>query len=199
MFTAIRRQLRMIRYGHCERLAATRRARLGGRPVIAVTGSAAKTTTVKLLGHLLGGPPAVGISMYANTARNVLGQFARMGPGTTCAVVEASEFPPGNLARAATTMRPTAAVLTISGFDHYTAFRGVEAVAAEMATLAHMVPADGMVVVNADDDNLRRDAVRRPTVSRSDAGGSRRRPWPRNGLAGNPGSAGGVRAGLRPL
>jgi len=156
MFTAIRRQLRVIRYGHCERLAAARRARLGGRPVIAVTGSAAKTTTVKLLGHLLGGPPAVGISMYANTARNVLGQFARMGPGTTCAVVEASEFPPGNLARAATTIQPTAAVLTISGFDHYTAFRGVEAVAAEMATLAHMVPADGMVVVNADDDDLRR-------------------------------------------
>jgi UDP-N-acetylmuramoyl-tripeptide--D-alanyl-D-alanine ligase len=47
-------------------------------------------------------------------------------------------------------------VLTISGFDHYTAFRGAEAVAAEMATLAHMVPADGMVVVNADDDDLRR-------------------------------------------
>jgi len=167
MFRTIRCQLRRIRHGHRERLAAARRDRLGKRPVIAVTGSAAKTTTVKLLGHLLGGPPAVGISMYANTARDVLGQFTQMGSDARCVVVEASEFPPGNLARAATALRPTVAVLTISGLDHYTAFRGAGAVAAEMAILARMVPADGMVVVNADDENLRRElgAVRGRVVT----------------------------------
>ena len=47
----------------------------GRAPVIAVTGSAPKTTTVKLLAHLLGGPPGVGMSLYANTARDALGQF----------------------------------------------------------------------------------------------------------------------------
>lgn len=159
IFASMRTRLRMIRHARRERLVSVRREMLGRQPVIAVTGSAAKTTTVKLLGHLLGGPPRIGVSMYANTARDVLGQFARMAPDTAAVVVEASEFPPGNLARSAAAMRPSVAVLTIAGNDHYTAFRGAEAVALEMATLARFVTADGIVVMNADDDNLRRAVI----------------------------------------
>lgn len=159
MLTPAQERLRAARRARCERLAAARRERLGSAPVIAVTGSATKTTTVKLLAHLLGGPPHVGMSLYANTARDALGQFIRLGPRTTAAVVEASEFPVGNLERTATVLRPTAAVFTISGLDHYTGFRGSAAAAAEMATLARAVPGTGFLVVNADDADLRRSVT----------------------------------------
>ncbi|MFM8735206.1 MAG: Mur ligase family protein [Pirellulales bacterium] len=150
-----RNTIRAIRRARRERRAALCRTRLGAAPVIAVTGSASKTTTVKLLAHLLGGPPRVGVSLFANTARDVLSQFATVGPDTSAVVVEASEFPVGNLERTASSLRPTVAVLTISGLDHYTQFRGAAGAAREMATLARLVPADGLVVVNADDEHLR--------------------------------------------
>lgn len=150
-----RDRLRTARHAHRVRRAAARRALLGSAPVVAVTGTAAKTTTVKLLSHLLGGPPRVGMSLYANTTRDALGQFIRLDPQAAAIVVEASEFPEGTLASIAAVLRPTVAVFTISGLDHYTNFRGSAAAAAEMATLAHDVPAHGFVVVNADDTDLR--------------------------------------------
>lgn len=149
-----RRNVRAIRHARRERLVAARRSLLGAAPVVAVTGSASKTTTVKLLGHLLGGPPHVGVSLFANTARDVLHQFIDFGPETAAVVVEASEFPVGNLERTASSLRPTVAVLTVSGLDHYAQFRGAAGVAREMATLARLVPADGLVVMNADDEHL---------------------------------------------
>lgn len=148
-------RIRSARHARRTRRVAAYRERLGPAPVIAVTGSATKTTTVKLLAHLLGGPPGVGVSLFANTARDILRQVASMGPQTTAVVAEASEFPVGNLEGTAAALRPTVAVLTISGLDHYTQFRGAAAGAREMATLARAVPADGLVVINADDDELR--------------------------------------------
>ncbi len=156
MLLRARNRLRAARHASRARRAAARRELLGSAPVIAVTGAAAKTTTVKLLAHLLGGPPSVGVSLYANTMRDALGQFVLLGPRTSAAVVEASEFPAGNLASIASVLRPTVAVFTISGMDHYTSFRGPAAAAAEMATLARDMPAHGFVVVNADDTDLRR-------------------------------------------
>lgn len=159
MLTRARDGLRAARHAHRERRAAARRDLLGSAAVIAVTGSASKTTTVKLLAHLLGGPPDVGVSMFANTARDAFGQFADLGPQTRAVVVEASEFPVGTLAHTAAVLRPTAAVFTISGLDHYTEFRGRAAATAEMATLARAVPAGGFLVVNADDEDLRQSVM----------------------------------------
>lgn len=154
MLIRARTQVRVARHASRVRRAAVRRELLGSAPVIAVTGTAVKTTTVALLSHLLGGPPSVGVSLYANTMRDALGQFINLGPRTSAAVVEASEFPVGTLASIASVLRPTVAVFTISGLDHYASFRGAAAAAAEMATLARDVPAHGFLVVNADDADL---------------------------------------------
>lgn len=123
-------------------------------PVIAVTGSAAKTTTVKLLAHLLGGAPRVGVSMYANTAQDVLSEFCACGSATDAVVLEASEFPVGTLQQIASQLAPTAAVVTVAGLDHYTVFRGAAGAAREMATLLRALPGNGFAVLNADDAAL---------------------------------------------
>jgi len=156
MLNQCRLQWRRLRHAHRARVVTAARERLAAIPVVAVTGSASKTTTVKLTAHLLGGEPRVGVSMYANTARDVLGAFARFGPDTEAAVLEASEFPLGNLDGIARLVRPTVAVTTVSGLDHYKEFRGAAGAAQEMACLLRAVPTDGFAVLNADDEQLSR-------------------------------------------
>ena len=145
---------RRLRRRRRERAAEVLRHRLAAKPVIAVTGSAAKTTTVKLLAHLLGGAPRVGVSMYAKTAQDVLGEFCSFGPATEAVVLEASEFPVGTLQQIASLIGPTAAVVTIAGLDHYTVFCGAGGAAREMATRLRALPAEGFAVLNADDGEV---------------------------------------------
>jgi len=123
--------------------------------VVAVTGSAGKTTTVALLAHILGGPSRVPTNAFSNRAEDVFRVFDECGPATSAVVVEASEYPIGTLGQISDAVRPTAAVLTIAGLDHYVAFRGAAAAAREMAVLARRLPPDGFVVCNADDPELR--------------------------------------------
>ena len=152
---AIRSGLRDRRAARWGRAAARRRRR-GGPAVVAVTGAAGKSTTVQLLAHLLGGSPKVATSVTSNRDQDIFRAFLRLGPEAEMFVCEASEFPVATLARVAATLEPDVAVLTISGLDHFTAFRSRDAVAAELATLAHGQSAAGVVVVNADDGHLMR-------------------------------------------
>ncbi|MFM7108308.1 MAG: Mur ligase family protein [Planctomycetaceae bacterium] len=145
----VRRRARRAR--RLEARAVRRRRLLDGRPVIAVTGAAAKSTTVKLLVHLLGGPPRIASTVFSNDTPAVFTRLARVDPAAAMLVSEVSEHPVGTLAQVGGVLRPTMAVLTISGLDHFTAFRTQAASAAEIATLARAVPAGGAVLVNADD------------------------------------------------
>lgn len=92
--------------------------------------------------------------MYANTAQDVLGEFCSFGPAADAVVLEASEFPRGTLQQIASHLAPTAAVVTVAGLDHYSAFRGASGAAREMATLLRALPGNGFTVINADDAEL---------------------------------------------
>lgn len=150
----VRQLLRDRRFARRARHAAAVRAGLADVPVVAVTGSAGKTTTVALLAHILGGPSRVTTNAFSNRADDVFQVFDECGPATSAVVLEASEFPIGTLGRIADAARPTVAVLTIAGLDHYVAFRGAAAAAREMAVITRRVPPDGFVVCNADDPEL---------------------------------------------
>lgn len=149
----VREGLRVRRATRLARAAARLRDRPGGPPIVAVTGAAGKSTTVHLLAHLLGGPPAVATSVSSNAAQDVFRGYLEAGRSAAF-VCEVSEFPAQTLARVAAALRPDLAVLTISGLDHHKAFRTRAAVAAELATLARGTPASGLVLANADDDEL---------------------------------------------
>lgn len=153
--SGVRQWLRDQRFARRARHAAAVRAGLGDVPVVAVTGSAGKTTTVALLSHILGGPSRVTTNAFSNRAEDVFRVFDECGPATSAVVLEASEYPLGTLERISDAARPTVAVLTIAGLDHYVAFRGAAAAAREMAVLTRRVPPDGFVVCNADDPELR--------------------------------------------
>ena len=129
------------------------REMLGGTCFVGVTGSAAKTTTKELLHAMLA---SYAPSMKNTDSNNQLYSVARTligaRPGIRFCVQELGASKPGGLEPMLALLRPRVGVVTTIGTDHYTSFRTREAVAHEKSTLVAALPADGLVVLNADDD-----------------------------------------------
>jgi UDP-N-acetylmuramyl pentapeptide synthase len=143
-------------YHRLERLRAVRHRRVvRGVTFIAVTGSAGKTTTKDLTAAILGsrqrGSKSPGTHNSAHwVSHTVLG--ARRGDGFC--VQELGATGPGSLDEAIALVRPRVAVITNVGGDHRSAFRTLEATAAEKAKVVHAVPRCGLAVLNADDPRV---------------------------------------------
>jgi UDP-N-acetylmuramoyl-tripeptide--D-alanyl-D-alanine ligase len=143
-------------YRRLERLRAERHRRsVAGVTFIAVTGSAGKTTTKDLIAAVLAsrhrGSKSPGTHNSAHwVSHTVLG--ARRGDGFC--VHELGATGPGSLDDPIALVRPRVAVVTNVGGDHRSAFRTLEATAAEKAKVVHAVPRAGLAVLNADDPRV---------------------------------------------
>ncbi|HEY6455933.1 MAG TPA: Mur ligase family protein [Steroidobacteraceae bacterium] len=120
---------------------------------IGLTGSAGKTTTKDLLHAAL----AVRFRAAKNSeSHNVLYPIARtlltLGPRTQFCVQEVGISELGGFDSILALLKPKVGVVTNVGTDHYTVFRGRAGVAAEKGKLIASLPADGLAVLNADDD-----------------------------------------------
>jgi len=133
--------------------------------VIAVTGSAGKTTTRQMIDTVLG-------SRFSGTAspsnfNNHLGvplSMLRWQESDTYAVLEMGASAVGEIAELSTLARPAIGVITNIGDAHLGSFGGPVAVATAKAELLEALPADGLAVLNGDDQRLRRIAARSRAV-----------------------------------
>lgn len=136
---------------------------LGDRQVFAVAGTHGKTTTTSLLawllecaqlepGFLIGGVPG----NFPVSAR--LGRAARHGAAETRApfVLEADEYDTAFFDKRSKFVhyRPTVAILNNLEFDHADIFPDVEAIQRQFHHLLRIVPGNGQVIVNAEDERL---------------------------------------------
>lgn len=135
-------------------------ARCRETAVIAITGSVGKTTTKDLLAAMLA--PAgstVKTRKNDNGLYGVPATLLSMRPEDRFAVVEAGIFStPGEMGWMASLFEPEVAILTSLSGDHSSYYGSIEAVAGEKRALLERVGADGAIVVNADDDLVRRTA-----------------------------------------
>jgi UDP-N-acetylmuramoyl-tripeptide--D-alanyl-D-alanine ligase len=119
---------------------------------IGVTGSAAKTTTKDLIWAALSarslGHRSPGTH---NTGHWVARTVLEVRPDHDFCVMELGATGPGSLDRPIALVRPKVAVVTNVGGDHRSAFRTLEATAAEKGKLVAAVPSNGLTVLNADD------------------------------------------------
>jgi len=119
---------------------------------IGVTGSAAKTTTKDLIWAALSarslGHKSPGTH---NAAHWVPRTVLEVQPDHDFCVMELGATGPGSLDRPLALVRPKVAVVTNVGGDHRSAFRSLEATAAEKGKLVAAAPANGLAVLNADD------------------------------------------------
>jgi len=140
-------------HGPVTEVAHVWRRMLGRTCFIGVTGSAGKTTTKDLLYAALA---AHHRSTKSSDSNNQLYDIARTllrsGPRTQFCVQEVGASERGGFDPMLALFKPHVGVVTNVGTDHYTSFRGREGVATEKGKLIAGLPADGLAVLNVDDE-----------------------------------------------
>jgi UDP-N-acetylmuramoyl-tripeptide--D-alanyl-D-alanine ligase len=125
-------------------------------PVIAVTGSNGKTTVKEMIAICL--REHFGADRVLATAGNLNNDIGlpltllRLRAEHACAVVELGMNHPGETAYLAELARPSVAVVNNAQREHQEFMKSVADVAAEHAAAFAALPADGIAVVNEDDD-----------------------------------------------
>jgi len=137
-------------------------------PVIAVGGSNGKTTTKELIASVLRQKLATLWSEASfNNDIGVPLTLLRLEPAHQAAVLEAGTNHPGELAPLVRMIQPKLGVITNIGREHLEFFGDVAGVAEEEGRLAELLPADGRLFINGDDEWAGRIAARtRATVVR---------------------------------
>jgi len=142
------------------RFAAAHRAEFG-IPVIAVAGSNGKTTTKDLIGALADADgPALWSEASFNNDIGVPLTLLKLTSEHKVLVQELGTNHPGELKPLIEMTRPLHGVITSIGREHLEHFGDIDGVLAEEGTLAEMLPPDGNLFLNGDDDHAE-DLVRR--------------------------------------
>jgi UDP-N-acetylmuramoyl-tripeptide--D-alanyl-D-alanine ligase len=134
------------------RLAVAWRRRMAAR-VIGVTGSNGKTTVKEMIAAICAeAGPTLATRGNLNNDIGVPLTLLELRPPHHYAVVEMGANHPGEIAALAALAGPEVAVITNAGAAHLEGFGSVESVARAKGEILAALPADGVAVLNADDD-----------------------------------------------
>ncbi|KAF0675450.1 UDP-N-acetylmuramoyl-tripeptide--D-alanyl-D-alanine ligase [Profundibacterium mesophilum] len=133
-----------------EALGRAGRARCTGR-VVAITGSAGKTSTKDMLASALPGQADLHVAQASyNNHWGVPLTLARMPPDTDVAIIEIGMNHPGEIAPLARMAQPHICIVTTVGAAHLAAFGSIEGIAREKAAIFDGFAAQGTAIVNGD-------------------------------------------------
>ncbi|MEM9651368.1 MAG: UDP-N-acetylmuramoyl-tripeptide--D-alanyl-D-alanine ligase [Actinomycetota bacterium] len=122
-------------------------------PVVGITGSVGKTS-VKDLTRAACGPLAWASAASFNNELGVPLTLANAPADTSVAIVEMGARGIGHIVELCAVARPTIGVVTRVALAHSELFGSIDAVATGKGELVQALPADGVAVLNADDDRV---------------------------------------------
>jgi UDP-N-acetylmuramoyl-tripeptide--D-alanyl-D-alanine ligase len=149
-------------------LAAAQRARCGAR-VVAVAGSAGKTTTRSAVGALLELVAAGAVHQTHGNLNNAIGVplvLLGLEPERRFAVVEIGTNAPGEVQALTALVRPDIALLTLVGIEHSEGLGDLDAIENEEGAVFSGLSPTGIAVGNADDPRVERQLERAPVARR---------------------------------
>lgn len=127
-------------------------------PMIGVVGSNGKTTVKEMIASILaaevGAEHRLATTGNLNNDIGVPTMLLRLNTAHQAAVIEMGMNHPGETAELAAVTEATVAIINNAQREHQEFMKTVEAVAEEHAAVLAVLPADGVAVLNADDDFL---------------------------------------------
>ena len=123
--------------------------------IVAVVGSVGKTTTMRTISATLDRPVHLLALLNANSHAAVGRALLRQRPWQRHAVLEVAISAPDQMHIQAATVRPDIVVVTAIASDHWQSFHTLDATRDEKARIVRSLPAGGIAVLNADDENVR--------------------------------------------
>jgi UDP-N-acetylmuramoyl-tripeptide--D-alanyl-D-alanine ligase len=145
------------------RLATALVDRLPGLAVVGVTGSVGKTTTKDLLGQVLARlGPTTAPPGNRNNELGVPETVSLVPPDGRFLVCELGARHVGDIAYLAGLVRPEVGIVTNVGASHLAEFGSIANTTTAKAELVAALPADGLAVLNADDERVAAMARRSP-------------------------------------
>jgi UDP-N-acetylmuramoyl-tripeptide--D-alanyl-D-alanine ligase len=145
-----------------QSLASCARGRLRGR-VIAITGSAGKTTTKEAVAAVIG--PTLRTGKSSGNFNNHIGvpySILHLPDDAEAAVLEIGMNHRGEIRELSRIARPDIAVITNVGAAHIENFESIDDIARAKRELVESLPAAGVAVLNADDERVREFASVHP-------------------------------------
>lgn len=135
-------------------------------PIVAITGSAGKTTTKELIAHVLGRRLRVHKSEgNLNTYTGIPMTVFQMNPADRVLVLEYAMSRAGEIRELTRAAPPNIGVVLNVGLAHVGLLGSIEAVAAAKRELIEGLAPDGLAVLNADDPRVRAMASASTRVS----------------------------------